>query len=63
VKVNLATRANAYRSGIRTAERIGLERGSRGDALEPCYYRKADYIGAYERGWRTGMALFIRRKK
>ena len=54
VKTSLASRANAYVKGLRTAERIGFERGYSGHALEPCPYKRWDMVKSFKDGWLLG---------
>lgn len=52
---DVASRANKYIIMLRRAEQVGFERGLRGEALEPCPYRREDATARYEEGWRRGV--------
>ena len=49
------TKAEAsYVVGLNTADRLGFERGSRGEAFEPCPYKRADFVHCFFEGWQRG---------
>jgi len=51
-RVSVARRS--YMVGLNRADRIGFERGSKGEPHDPNPYKRPDYAQCYEQGWRRG---------
>ena len=44
----------SYVVGLDEADRLGFERGSRGEPHDPCPYKRGDYAKCYFDGWQRG---------
>ena len=45
----------SYVVGLNTADRLGFERGSRGEPYDPCPYTREDFAHCFFEGWQRGV--------
>ena len=44
----------SYVVGLNVADRLGFERGARGEPYEPCPYSREDFAHCFFEGWQRG---------